>query len=128
MAKKIVVAVITREAKVLLVRRRQPEGDLVWVFPGGGVEPDETEVEAIEREVREEVGLDVNAHTRLGQRIHPDTGRLLAYWVCEPRSGTEAVIDTDELDLMTWVTPPEAIAMIATSLYPPIRDHLERLG
>lgn len=121
-------AVITREDKVLLVRRREPEGDLIWVFPGGGVEPGETEIEAVEREVREEVGLVVHAHTRLGQRIHPYTGRLLAYWVCEPLSGTGSVTDTDELDLVAWVAPPKAMGMIATSLYPPVRAHLERLG
>jgi hypothetical protein len=33
----------------------------------------------------------------------------------------------DELDLLVWVTPPEAMAMIVTSLYAPVRDHLERL-
>jgi mutator protein MutT len=62
MANKIVVAVIIRKDKVLLVRRRQPEGDLIWVFPGGSVEPGESEVEAVEREVREEVGLDVKSY------------------------------------------------------------------
>jgi NUDIX domain len=55
MAAKIVVAVITRDDTVLLVRRRRPEGNLIWVSPGGAVEPRDTEVQAVEREVREEV-------------------------------------------------------------------------
>ncbi|MGH8907205.1 MAG: NUDIX hydrolase [Egibacteraceae bacterium] len=128
MGAQVVVAIITRDHKVLLVRRRQPEGALSWVFPGGGVEPGETEIRAVEREVCEEVGIHVHAHTRLGQRIHPDSGRLLAYWVCEPLSGNGAVVDIDELDLLRWVTPSEAIAMTATSLYPPVRLHLEQFG
>jgi 8-oxo-dGTP diphosphatase len=127
MAAKIVVAVITKDDTVLLVRRRRPEGNLIWVFPGGAVEPGETEVQAVEREVHEEVGLKVRAQTKLGQRVHPDTGRLLAYWVCEPVSGDGSIADAEELDLLTWVTPPEAIAIIATSLYPPVREHLESL-
>jgi 8-oxo-dGTP diphosphatase len=127
MAAKIVVAVITRDDMVLLVRRRRVEGELSWVFPGGTVEPGETEIQAVEREVREEVGLKVRACTKLGQRVHPDTGRLLAYWVCEPMSGDGSIVDAEELDLLTWVTPSEAIAMIVTSLYPPVREHLESL-
>jgi ADP-ribose pyrophosphatase YjhB (NUDIX family) len=61
------------------------------------VEPGETEIQAVEREVREEVGLKVRARSRLGQRVHPDTGRLLAYWICEPVSGDGSITDTEEL-------------------------------
>ncbi len=35
----------------------------LWVVPGGGINPDETELDAVKREVLEEVGLDIsNAH------------------------------------------------------------------
>jgi 8-oxo-dGTP diphosphatase len=54
MGAQVVVTIITRDHKVLLVRRRQPEGALSWVFPGGVVEPGETESRAVEREVCEE--------------------------------------------------------------------------
>jgi 8-oxo-dGTP diphosphatase len=71
MAAKIVVAVITRDDMVLLVRRRRPEGDLSWVFPGGAVEPGETEIQAVEREVREEAGLEVRARSSLASVSTP---------------------------------------------------------
>jgi ADP-ribose pyrophosphatase YjhB (NUDIX family) len=50
-------AVVLDEAcRVLLVRMGDGER-AVWVTPGGGVEPGETDEQAIRRELREETGL-----------------------------------------------------------------------
>lgn len=45
--------------RILLVRFEFPDRS-VWACPGGGVEPDETHEAALQRELREEVGLEVN--------------------------------------------------------------------
>jgi mutator protein MutT len=42
---------------VLLVERGRPPGVGLWTVPGGKLEPGETIVEAVAREVREETGL-----------------------------------------------------------------------
>jgi 8-oxo-dGTP pyrophosphatase MutT (NUDIX family) len=48
--------ILDEHNQVLLVRFRLP-GIFFWTFPGGGVHPDETPVEALRRELVEEVGL-----------------------------------------------------------------------
>ena len=44
---------------VLLVQERHSDGEVFWTLPGGGLEPDETDVEGLRRELREELDCDV---------------------------------------------------------------------
>lgn len=54
-------AVVIRDEKVLLVKRRKPPGRGLWSIPGGRVELGETLKEAAEREVKEEAGVIIRA-------------------------------------------------------------------
>lgn len=49
---------INPEEEVLLMRIRPREGVLVWITPGGGLEPEETCGAGLRRELGEELGLD----------------------------------------------------------------------
>jgi 8-oxo-dGTP diphosphatase len=53
--------VITNDRKVILIHRIRNDREY-WVTPGGGLEGDETYVEAVKRELKEEVGIDVDVH------------------------------------------------------------------
>lgn len=65
-AKTVVGAVITSsDGRVLLLRREA--GDFLeglWELPSGGVDPGENLIDALEREVAEETGLDVTGIDR----------------------------------------------------------------
>lgn len=56
--RKRVSAVILKDGKILLIRRVKPDQEY-FVFPGGGVDGGESLLEALSREVREELSLEV---------------------------------------------------------------------
>ncbi len=131
---RIVVGIVVEQSHVLLVKRRQREGDLMWAFPGGGVQDDEREDEAVQRELLEELGLRVQPVKRLGAREHPSTGAHVAYWLCTRLRADEAttattlqVLDLDELEEARWVLAREVPSLITSDIFTPVRDALEHM-
>ncbi len=66
----IAAAIVVREGRVLMVRRRVSEGQLSWQFPAGETEAGESPKPAAGRETAEETGLGVTAvkHGAVGCR------------------------------------------------------------
>ncbi|MEC3979264.1 NUDIX hydrolase [Amycolatopsis sp. H20-H5] len=54
------------QGRLLLIRRGNDPDWGMWSIPGGRVERDETDIEAVVRELREETGLDVTPSTLVG--------------------------------------------------------------
>ena len=59
-----------REGRVLLLRRS--DGENLWGFPGGAIEPGERAADAVVREVREETGLEVEPVALIGVYSGPE--------------------------------------------------------
>jgi 8-oxo-dGTP diphosphatase len=63
----VVAAMLEREGKVLICRRRPEQSHgLKWEFPGGKVEEGETPEAALERELEEELGIAGATGERIG--------------------------------------------------------------
>ena len=60
--KERVRAIIIQAGKVLLIKRVKTE-ETYWVLPGGGVETGESHDDAIKRECKEELGLNVHVNS-----------------------------------------------------------------
>lgn len=58
------------EGHILLLRRS--DGENLWGFPGGAIEPDEGAADAVVREVREEIGLEVEPVELIGVYSAPE--------------------------------------------------------
>lgn len=121
----ISAAIIVREQRVLMVRRRVSEGELMWQFPAGAIEPGEGATDAAVRETDEETGLTVKALRLLGERVHPKTGRLMSYTACEVVSGEARVADDEELDAIAWVALDEIPEYVPYGLYEPVQVYLD---
>jgi len=82
-----VVAAVVRRGGRILITRRHPGGERggQWEFPGGKVEPGESEAEALMREIREELGCAVEVGRLLVRHRHryPDLEVELAFYACD---------------------------------------------
>ena len=69
-------AIITCNGKLLLEKRSDSD---MWGLVGGGVKKTETELQAIVREVREELGLRIPAERFKKLAVYGEPGRIAAY-------------------------------------------------
>lgn len=95
------------EGKILLTQRAKHahQGGL-WEFPGGKLEADESVVHALQRELREEVGIQVRSANPLIKIKHryPDLQVLLDVWQVTDFAG---VAMPHEGQAMRWVAPEQ---------------------
>lgn len=86
---KVCCAIIEYNSKVLVAQR--PQGKLVplkWEFPGGKVEPGESTIACIVREIKEELQMDVEVVKELTPVVHhyEDFSLELIPFVCRVSS------------------------------------------
>jgi len=106
--KRIGVAVIWDGQGNILIDRRKQSGLLggMWEFPGGKLEPGETVEECIRREIREELGIEIEVGDRLISVDHTYSHFRVTLEVhhCKHLSGEPQAIECDEI---RWVTLEE---------------------
>ncbi len=119
-------AAIFEGGRLLLIKRRKPPEAGHWSLPGGKVDWGESVEDAVRREIREEIGVEI-ALLRplfLSQMIGIDD----AHWVSpvfEARivSGQPRVCEPDKIDGLLWAAledPPSPLAS-------PARDAIRAL-
>ncbi|WP_247232344.1 (deoxy)nucleoside triphosphate pyrophosphohydrolase [Telluribacter sp. SYSU D00476] len=104
---KVPCAVIEHEGKVLAAQRSATLSlPLKWEFPGGKLEEDETEEEALNREILEELNVEVEIGVRLPLSIRDDGWReiQLVPFVCQLLTFDIQLIDHEEI---RWLTPDQ---------------------
>lgn len=124
-ALRVAIAVVLRGDDVLLVCRRG-EGSLRWQFPAGMVKPGADPESVAVQETHGETGVHVTIREALGDRIHPKTRVLAAYFLCDYLAGEAANLDTIENVDVAWV-PRTALPRFIPQdqIYPPILEALE---
>lgn len=99
----VVAAVIRRGDKFLIAHRpsHKPHGDL-WEFPGGKVNEGETELQALTRELNEELGLVVQVFKGVLGAVHE--GELSISFLEVEVSGEVQLLEHQEV---RWCTQEE---------------------
>lgn len=102
--KNIGVAVIQNDQGQVLIDRRKEEGLLggLWEFPGGKLEGDETVQACIQREIREELGIEIEVGDHLITLDHAYTHFRITLNVhyCRHLRGTPQPLESQEV---RWV-------------------------
>jgi 8-oxo-dGTP diphosphatase len=102
---KVICGIIYKGDSIFIGRRKEGKSMAgKWEFPGGKVEANESEQNALIRELNEELGMSVRVYEKLGFNIHvyeTFTINLVAY-KCSFESATFKLTDHDKFE---WVQP-----------------------
>lgn len=72
---RVVAATIDRDGRYLITQRRaEAVLPLLWEFPGGRVEEDESDADALRRELRERLDAEVEVGAELATMVHDYEG------------------------------------------------------
>jgi len=107
------------DGDILLVRN---SGATEWTTPGGMIEPNERPAESVIRELKEELGIDVEVKSLLGvfsgpeyRMLYPNGDECVyvtSVFECEIRSG-KPLPDMDELEACRYVAKAEISSLAA---------------
>ncbi|WP_046733996.1 (deoxy)nucleoside triphosphate pyrophosphohydrolase [Streptomyces humi] len=105
----VVVGAALLDAGRLLAARRSAPPDLAgrWELPGGKVEPGETPEHALVRELREELGVEAAAVSRVPGEWPLRDPYVLQVWTAELRPDSAAPRPLQDHDELRWLTPEQ---------------------
>jgi len=119
----VVAAVVRDDQGRVLITQRPHDRHMggLWEFPGGKVEPGEAPAEALARELREELALEVEVGAPLTFAVHeePELRILLLFYTARIVGGTPAGVEGQSVrwvaasELPEYPTPPADAELVA---------------
>ena len=106
-----VVAIIERAGRYLMIRRPDDiRAGGYWCFVGGGIEEGESQEQALVREVREEVGLEVAPGEKVWECLSLNREWVLHCWTVRDLGG-DVQAEPREVAEHRWLTVAEIMRL-----------------
>ena len=120
----VVAGLVVRDGRVLITQRTAAQAlPLQWELPGGKVEPGESSVAALARELAEEIGVAVEVGRVWDVLFHayPAFDLVMLVYACRIVDGEPRAVEVADV---AWVPPNE---LASWDLLPADRPLVERL-
>lgn len=103
---KVVAAIIQKENKILATKRGYGEFINMWEFPGGKIEPGETKEEALIREIKEELNIEINVDKFAidMEYQYPNFYLFMSCFMCSIKEGSIELLEHND---GKWITKEE---------------------
>ncbi|MFB9688427.1 NUDIX hydrolase [Amycolatopsis plumensis] len=124
---RVAVAVVLRGPDVLIVCRRADDANgISWQFPAGVVKPGASPAVIAVRETLAETDVHCVVTRKLGTRLHPTTGVLCEYVLCDYVAGEARNVDVVENVAAIWVDRADLTRFVpAAQIYGPVLRALD---
>lgn len=100
--------IMDAQGRILIVKKshREQIDPGLWVVPGGKVLPDEPILTSLKREIKEEVGLDIDSYQWIGEDVFISHERYFhaQHFLCTVRALAPITLE-EKLEEYAWVTP-----------------------
>jgi 8-oxo-dGTP pyrophosphatase MutT (NUDIX family) len=123
MVSKVVVGIVENKGHILIGKKAPTPGhrlDGAWHIPGGRIQQEESEEQALIREIKEEAGIDIVVEKFLDELIIENAAVLLRWYYCTSKNNNPA--PGDDVVEVKFV-PKEHISKIldprAIATFPP---------
>lgn len=108
---KVVAAIIQKENKILATKRGYGEFINMWEFPGGKIESGETKEQALVREIKEELNIEINVD-KFAIDIeyqYPNFYLFMSCFMCSIKEGSIELLEHND---GKWITKEELNTLI----------------
>lgn len=104
---KVVGAVIVKDGKILCAQRNEHTSlPLMWEFPGGKIEGNETSEEALIRELMEEMQCEISVGKKIVTTVHEYDFATIELTTFYAEMLNDQIVLEEHVD-MKWLTPSE---------------------
>ena len=103
---KVVAAIIQKENKILATKRGYGEFIIMWEFPGGKIESGETKEQALVREIKEELNIEISVD-KFAIDIeyqYPNFYLFMSCFMCSIKEGSIEFLEHND---GKWITKEE---------------------